>query len=557
MPARRRPAATAEPSAPAHAAARRSRTARASSAPRPRSCRSSPGTGPSARSSASIFSGLVRLGPGNTYEPDLAESWTTDAKGKTWTFTIRDDATWQDGVPVTADDVVYTVEALKSPDAVGRDGRRLGRRDGDGDRREDRRSSSSRRPSRGFLAAATQPLLPAHLLLGRPVRRPRDERVRAGAGRHRALRADRARRHDGRARAGVAHGRPGRLADARADAVARRARHARPDGAAARGRPADRADRGPLLSRRRDRGRRVRDGRRSTRSPACCRPSPTTLATAAGRRPPALPDDDARDRPAQPAPDATRSCATCASARRCSGRSTATRSSPTRSAGTASRAGRARAAVVVGVRRRRRAACRSTEGGGQGADRTRAGRRRTASGRPRAPRRPYKLELLTRAGRRRTRGSRRSPTVVARGLDGLRDRRRRRRDAGRRPRDQAPRAGLHGGGPRHHDRPRAGPLPAARVEPGARRRDEPHAATRTRPWTRCSRPPASPPSPPRGWPPGRRCSPGWRPGSRSCRSPGTTKACSSRGVDGTPTRLIDDPGDRFWDVLAWRLAADR
>ena len=30
-----------------------------------------------------------------------------------------------------------------------------------------------------------------------------------------------------------------------------------------------------------------------------------------------------------------------------------------------------------------------------------------------------------------------------------------------------------------------------------------------------------------------------------------------RGVDGPPTRLIDDPGDRFWDVLAWRLAADR
>ena len=46
-----------------------------------------------------IFSGLVRLGPDNTYEPDLAESWTTDAKGKTWTFRIRDDATWQDGEP--------------------------------------------------------------------------------------------------------------------------------------------------------------------------------------------------------------------------------------------------------------------------------------------------------------------------------------------------------------------------------------------------------------------------------------------------------------------------
>ena len=66
-----------------------------------------------------IFSGLVRLGPDNTYEPDLAESWTTDDKGKTWTFKIRDDATWQDGEPVTAADVVYTVEALKDPAPSG------------------------------------------------------------------------------------------------------------------------------------------------------------------------------------------------------------------------------------------------------------------------------------------------------------------------------------------------------------------------------------------------------------------------------------------------------
>ena len=65
-----------------------------------------------------VFSGLVRLGPGATYQPDLAESWTVDDTGKTWTFTLRDDAVWHDGVPVTADDVVFTVNALKSPDAT-------------------------------------------------------------------------------------------------------------------------------------------------------------------------------------------------------------------------------------------------------------------------------------------------------------------------------------------------------------------------------------------------------------------------------------------------------
>ena len=31
----------------------------------------------------------------------------------------------------------------------------------------------------------------------------------------------------------------------------------------------------------------------------------------------------------------------------------------------------------------------------------------------------------------------------------------------------------------------------------------------------------------------------------------------ARGLDGPTPRLIADPGDRFADVLAWRLAADR
>jgi hypothetical protein len=31
----------------------------------------------------------------------------------------------------------------------------------------------------------------------------------------------------------------------------------------------------------------------------------------------------------------------------------------------------------------------------------------------------------------------------------------------------------------------------------------------------------------------------------------------SRGLAGVTPRLISAPGDRYWDVLAWRLAADR
>ncbi|MEI8334259.1 MAG: ABC transporter substrate-binding protein [Chloroflexota bacterium] len=68
---------------------------------------------------ALVFRGLVRLGPGQTLAQDLADAWTVGAGGKTYTFTIRPDATWQDGVPVTAEDVVFTVGMLKDPDYTG------------------------------------------------------------------------------------------------------------------------------------------------------------------------------------------------------------------------------------------------------------------------------------------------------------------------------------------------------------------------------------------------------------------------------------------------------
>jgi len=62
-----------------------------------------------------VFSGLVARGTDATYVPDLATSWTVDAAGRTWTFNLRPTAEWQDGQPLTADDVVFTVGLLKDP----------------------------------------------------------------------------------------------------------------------------------------------------------------------------------------------------------------------------------------------------------------------------------------------------------------------------------------------------------------------------------------------------------------------------------------------------------
>ena len=115
-----------------------------------------------------VFSGLVRLGLGTTYQPDLASSWSSDETGKTWTFTIRDDAVWHDGEPVTADDVVYTVEALKSPEAAGAGAAAWADVTVEAiDERTVRLTLGT--PIGGVLAAATQPLLPAHLLEGVPM----------------------------------------------------------------------------------------------------------------------------------------------------------------------------------------------------------------------------------------------------------------------------------------------------------------------------------------------------------------------------------------------------
>ncbi|HTX71086.1 MAG TPA: ABC transporter substrate-binding protein [Thermoleophilia bacterium] len=44
--------------------------------------------------------------------PDIATSWQASADGLTWTFHLRDGMEWQDGVPLTARDVVFTYDLV-------------------------------------------------------------------------------------------------------------------------------------------------------------------------------------------------------------------------------------------------------------------------------------------------------------------------------------------------------------------------------------------------------------------------------------------------------------
>ncbi|MER5493901.1 peptide ABC transporter substrate-binding protein [Streptomyces sp. NPDC002490] len=51
--------------------------------------------------------------------PGLATAWRASADKLTWTYTIRSDARWSDGVPVTAEDVAWTFRTMMTDEAAG------------------------------------------------------------------------------------------------------------------------------------------------------------------------------------------------------------------------------------------------------------------------------------------------------------------------------------------------------------------------------------------------------------------------------------------------------
>jgi peptide/nickel transport system substrate-binding protein len=111
------------------------------------------------------FSGLTRYDQNGAIVADLASGFRTESAGKVWTFEIREDATWQDGKPVTADDVVYTVGLLQDRGYVGpySDAFR-----GVAVARISERTVRFTLPDAygPFAGSTTVPLLPAHLLGG-------------------------------------------------------------------------------------------------------------------------------------------------------------------------------------------------------------------------------------------------------------------------------------------------------------------------------------------------------------------------------------------------------
>ncbi len=115
---------------------------------------------------ALVFEGLMRIGVDGLPEPALAaEAPQISDDGTVYTFTLRPDVKWQDGAPMTADDVVWTLRAVQNSVYAGDPVARSVW----GEVLIDKVDEYTVRctltaPFAPFLSQSTFPILPAHLL---------------------------------------------------------------------------------------------------------------------------------------------------------------------------------------------------------------------------------------------------------------------------------------------------------------------------------------------------------------------------------------------------------
>jgi len=112
---------------------------------------------------ALIYSGLLRLSnDGSSFIPDLAESYSISPDNLVYTFKLKEGLTWQDGKPITTDDVIYTIQT-----AQDREIRSVKRANWEGVtvKKVDDRTLEFvlKKPYAAFLSNATLGIMPKHL----------------------------------------------------------------------------------------------------------------------------------------------------------------------------------------------------------------------------------------------------------------------------------------------------------------------------------------------------------------------------------------------------------
>lgn len=65
-----------------------------------------------------LFPRLAATDANGEFEPRLAQSWERSADNREWTYHLRTDVRWDDGKPVTAHDVKFTLDLMSHPDVA-------------------------------------------------------------------------------------------------------------------------------------------------------------------------------------------------------------------------------------------------------------------------------------------------------------------------------------------------------------------------------------------------------------------------------------------------------
>lgn len=63
-----------------------------------------------------IFSSLMTYDNNGNIIPDLINEYSIEDEGKTISFSIKENAKWHDGIPLTIDDVIFTIDLVQDPE---------------------------------------------------------------------------------------------------------------------------------------------------------------------------------------------------------------------------------------------------------------------------------------------------------------------------------------------------------------------------------------------------------------------------------------------------------
>jgi peptide/nickel transport system substrate-binding protein len=109
-----------------------------------------------------VYSGLMRKNVDGTLIPDLAEGYDVSKDGLSYTFTLKDKIYFHDGEPVTANDILFTINAVKDPVIKSP---KKGSWDGIGVEALDEKTIkfTLKQPYSTFLENATLGILPEHI----------------------------------------------------------------------------------------------------------------------------------------------------------------------------------------------------------------------------------------------------------------------------------------------------------------------------------------------------------------------------------------------------------